>query len=273
MFFNNATCDIYIGTGAGKKLMEDIESAKRSVKIVSPFLSPYLVKKLIDLHYKGIAVQLITTDSIEDFYGDRKQNSHELIQQEVHIDGEARYRRNKWKGIVQVLNWSIMILFLLMLFLAYSLNDYRVVWLLLPILLFFMIARLYRSKVKQQRIYYYTYRKLFPFKVVKSENENGLSSTYIHSKIYIVDDEIAYLGSLNYTRGGTKSNHETRIRLNDAPSVGKVVEEFDYLMCETNLPEVCVQEWGRRLYFEAVNPPSRSASADEKMWYNSPTPG
>ncbi|HEX9827741.1 MAG TPA: phospholipase D family protein [Flavobacteriaceae bacterium] len=253
MFFNNAISDIYIGTGAGKKLIKDIEYAKRSVKIVSPFLSPYLVKKLIDLHYKGIDVKLITTDKIEDFYGDRKRNIHELIRQEVHIDGEARYRRHKWKGIVQVLNWSVIILFLIMLALAYRLNDYRVVWLMLPISLFFTMARFYRSKIKHKRIYYYTYKKLFPFKVVLSENANGLYSPYIHSKIYIVDDEIAYLGSLNFTRGGTKSNHETRICLSDAPAVRKVVEEFDYLMYEANISEVCVQEWGSRLYYEAVN--------------------
>lgn len=45
MFFNNAICDVYIGTGAGKKLIEEIENADRSVKIVSPFLSPFLVQK------------------------------------------------------------------------------------------------------------------------------------------------------------------------------------------------------------------------------------
>ncbi|SDD74800.1 hypothetical protein SAMN05421636_101583 [Pricia antarctica] len=67
MFFNNAKCDVYIGTGTGKKLMDEIENAKRSVKIVSPFLSPFLVKRLIALHSNGIGVQLITTDTIEDF--------------------------------------------------------------------------------------------------------------------------------------------------------------------------------------------------------------
>ncbi len=72
MFFNNAKCDVYIGTGAGKKLMDEIENAKRSVKIVSPFLSPFLVKRLIRLHSKGIEVQLITTDTIKDFYGYRE---------------------------------------------------------------------------------------------------------------------------------------------------------------------------------------------------------
>jgi len=50
MFLNNTNCDVYMGTGAGKKLMEDIENAKSSVKILSPFLSPFLVRKLIDLN-------------------------------------------------------------------------------------------------------------------------------------------------------------------------------------------------------------------------------
>src|SRR5680860_1051847 len=104
MFFNNAKCDVYIGTGAGKKLMDEIENAKRSVKIVSPFLSPFLVKKLIELRSNGIDVQLITTETIEDFYGDRKRNLHELIRQEIHIDGQARRTRNRWKVMAQILN-------------------------------------------------------------------------------------------------------------------------------------------------------------------------
>jgi hypothetical protein len=39
MYFNNTNCDLYIGTGAGKKLLEEIARAESSVKIVSPFVS------------------------------------------------------------------------------------------------------------------------------------------------------------------------------------------------------------------------------------------
>src|SRR5680860_1231113 len=102
MFFNNAKCDVYIGTGAGKKLMDEIQNAKRSVKIVSPFLSPFLVKRLVGLHSNGIDVKLITTDTIQDFYGDRERTVHKLIRREVHIDGYARRAKKKYKAIAKV---------------------------------------------------------------------------------------------------------------------------------------------------------------------------
>lgn len=78
-YFNGANCDIYIGKGAGKMLINDIQSAKKSIKIVSPYLSPFLVKELIDLQKKDIEVLLITTDGIEDFYGNYEKNIHKLI--------------------------------------------------------------------------------------------------------------------------------------------------------------------------------------------------
>ena len=253
MFFNNAKCDVYIGTGAGKKLMEEIENAKNSVKIVSPFLSPFLVKRLIGLHSNGIHVQLITTDTIEDYYGDRERNIHELIHQEVHIDGEARRTRNNWKTTAQLLNGCTIGLLFGFVIVNYWLKDLRLLWLLIPLLLFYLVARYYKKKYKHKRVYSYSYNQLFPFKVVLSKDENGFGNTYLHSKIYIIDDEIAYLGSLNFTGGGTMKNYETRVRLSDAPSVQKIVEEFDYLMNEAKMPDVDIQEWGSLLYREPVN--------------------
>ncbi len=89
--------------------------------------------------------------------------------------------------------------------------------------------------------------------MVLSKNQNGFGNTYLHSKIYIIDDEIAYLGSLNFTGGGTRNNYETRVRLSDAPSVQKMVGEFDYLMYGAKMPEIDIQEWGSLLYREPIN--------------------
>ncbi len=72
-FFNGANCDLYIGKGAGKNLLNDINSASESVKIVSPYLSPFLIKELIGLSKRNINIELITTDKLEDFYGDYKK--------------------------------------------------------------------------------------------------------------------------------------------------------------------------------------------------------
>ncbi len=242
MFHNNAKCDIYIGTGAGTKLMDEIENAKKSVKIVSPFLSPFLVKRLIRLRSNGIDVQLITMDTIEDFYGDRKRNLHGLIRQEIRIDGQARRIMKKYKTTGRILNGLTIGLFTCFVILNYWLKDIRLLWLLFPLLFLYRAAGHLRKKSERKRVCSYTYHKLFPFKVVLSKNEKGFRNTYLHSKIYIIDDEIAYLGSLNFTGGGTTNNHETRVRLNDEPSVKKIVEEFDYLMHGARMPEVDMWE-------------------------------
>ncbi|MGB6150740.1 MAG: phospholipase D-like domain-containing protein [Pricia sp.] len=253
MFFNNARCDVYIGTGAGKKLMEEIGNAQRSVKIVSPFLSPFLVQRLIDLHHKNIEVQLITTDTIEDFYGDRKRNIHELIHQEVHMDADARRSKIRWKLSAKIINGIAVALSIGFVILNYWLKDIRLLWLLIPIALLFLVARYFRTKYKLVRVYSCSYSQLFPLKVVLSKDENGFGNTYLHSKIYIIDDKIVYLGSLNFTGGGTRNNYETRIRLHDSPCIQKIVEEFDYLMHEARMPEVDIQHWGRLLNREPFN--------------------
>ncbi|MBW8244253.1 hypothetical protein K1F50_15700 [Muricauda oceani] len=51
MWFNQAKCDIYMGTGAGSKLLQEMANAQHSVKRSSPYLSPKLVQELIWLHH------------------------------------------------------------------------------------------------------------------------------------------------------------------------------------------------------------------------------
>ncbi|UFH31400.1 phospholipase D-like domain-containing protein [Chryseobacterium sp. C-71] len=74
--------------------MEDIRNAKRNVKIVSPYLSPYLIKELILLHSRGLRIKLITNDKIEDFDGSEK-NIHQLILQDKHVNKEEKQKRDK----------------------------------------------------------------------------------------------------------------------------------------------------------------------------------
>ena len=63
---NVTNCEIYIGQDAGKKVFNDIKNAKKTLKIVSPYLSSSYVNELVSLHNKNVDVQLITTDKIKD---------------------------------------------------------------------------------------------------------------------------------------------------------------------------------------------------------------
>jgi len=252
-FYNNAVCDIYMGKGAGVKLMQDIRNAKKNVKIVSPYLSPFLIKELIFLHSRGINIKLITSDEIEDFYGYEK-NIHKLITQNKHIDEEAKQTRDNLVSLSGTLLFAMIGLAVVLFPLMYLLKDFRFAYGFIVVAIMFFARDLVVKKIKKTKVYHYTYKQLFPFKVFVSPNSgNSFNKTFIHSKIYVIDDEIAYLGSLNFTGSGVKENHETRIRTTDINAVKKIIEEMKDLFFNSNLAERDIQFWGSQLYDEPEN--------------------
>ncbi len=109
----------------------------------------------------------------------------------------------------------------------------------------------FQQEASKLVIYDYHYSQLFPFTVIHSQYQ-AAGGALIHSKIYIIDDEIAYLGSLNYTFSGANNNHETRIRIEDLAAIEKLKEEIDYICTKSHFPVKDIQEWGRSLYMERV---------------------
>jgi len=253
MFYNNANCDIYIGTGAGKKLLNDLCKAQKSIKIVSPYLSPSLIKKLIELHRSGLEIQLITSDNIEDFHGNYEKNIHKLILQNRKIDKTAIESIKKWKQITKILSLINLGFILLFISLIYFLKDLRVILIIIPIIALSVAILIYKGEIKTKRIYSYWYTKLFPFKVFTSTEANLSHSTFAHAKIYLIDDHIAYLGSLNFTKSGTEWNYETRVRTTDPKAIKSIKNEIYDLMENSEIPERDIQMWGRKLYREPIN--------------------
>lgn len=253
MYYNRTICDLYVGTGAGRKLMDDLLNAKRSIKVMSPYMSPSLVRKLIDLHYRGVEVQLITMDNIEDFYVDRQRNIHQLISQKIYIDEKAKALRSKLilrKRWLYLLLWTLIMAVMAM---AVMMGEHLILWSGMPLILLWLLIRNYTKRIRNAKIYLYSYRQLFPFRVFKTPLNNSYSHPFIHGKLYLIDDEIAYLGSLNFTANGTRNNYETRIRITDKKAVRELLLEFEHLFRNQDYPERDLAEWGRELYGEVGN--------------------
>lgn len=250
--FFGAKCDIYIGTGAGKTLLHDMEEAQREIKIVSPYLSPSLVNELIYLHSQGKKINLITINDIEDTK--EKENIKRLIKQTRLTDENAEELKRKWIQITRLI--SLIIIFITVSTVAaYSINhDLRYFYLIIPLTLFALISRFYNIKIKELKIYSYIYEPLFPFKVlIQPEEGNRSHRLNLHSKIYVIDNQVAYLGSLNFTHYGTKSNHETSIRITDKNAILYINSEFDSLLNNDYYENRDLQEWGKTLYSEPIN--------------------
>ena len=253
MYYNGANCDIYIGKGAGKKLLNDIQNAKKSIKIVSPYLSAFLISELIKLHKKNLDVELITTDDIEESSNSYDKNIHKLINQNRETDNVAVEKREKWKNISKRLTYIGLGLLIILTGIAYYLKDIKIASGIIPVIIIFLIVKLYKNKIQDTRIYSYWYSQLFPFKVYMSPYKSDYSDTFIHSKIYLIDDKIAYLGSLNFTSSGTKHNYETRIRTEDSNAIKEIKDEIYQLLNHSHLPERDIQFWGNKLYKEPIN--------------------
>lgn len=253
-FKSSVESDIYIGKGAGKKLLHDIENAQKSVKIVSPFLSPDYIKILIGLKERGLDIKLITSDEIED-YKDRNKIIYQLIKQIVVTDRKSEIQRDK---LIKLKNWYIAS-FVLSIFLSISLGYfassifyYGLILSALLCLTLYFTDRMIRYK----RIYNYHYEQLFPFKVFISPQRTNYSiqkSFYIHSKIYIIDDTIAYFGSVNFSKSGFFYNFESRIRITDKETISELKNLFEELFENKDNISIPTEFWGKQLYREPIN--------------------
>jgi phosphatidylserine/phosphatidylglycerophosphate/cardiolipin synthase-like enzyme len=55
---------------------------------------------------------------------------------------------------------------------------------------------------------------------------------FLHEKLYLIDDRIAYLGSLNFTEYGMVSHHETCLKIENEETVKSLCEYYDKLFNE-----------------------------------------
>ena len=238
--------DLYIGRNAGKELLEDIHNAKKSVKIISPYLSATYVEQLIEVKEKGVDVSLITADKVEtDNYSEFTLT--DIIKQKVHVDENALQER---KTLLHYLFGGIGFSFLLLFFGLFVSSKIFFLFFLF-ILITAVIGYLYLNK----RTYSYSYYPVFDLKVFFSQycDEEQKNDFLVHAKVYIVDDKVAYLGSVNFTYSGIVNSFESIVRIDNKNKVEYLVQEYKKLFHSRRLKSKDVQEWGKELYPEPIN--------------------
>ncbi len=85
----------------------------------------------------------------------------------------------------------------------------------------FYVFKKKKEQSEKIEIYKYDYSEKLNFKYLR---DNYGEKMFIHSKIYIIDRKIAYLGSLNFTNKGFTSNFETRIRITQQEKIKELVD-------------------------------------------------
>ena len=167
----NDLFDFYIGVNAGKRMLGRLIDAKKSIKIVSPFLAEDKIEELRNRRLEGLDDIFIITTVPEE------------ISNEEHL---AALRK---------------------LIHPVRADEYRVIL-----------------------------------------NTAFFKENSLHEKLYIIDDEIVYSGSFNFTNAGVNNNMETAITIKDPGTVSEIVSYFDRLFKTDSIEKWDPAELAKKIY-------------------------
>ena len=226
MNINNVNTDIYIGLNAGEEIYNTILNAKKSIAIVSPYLSANYVDLLVQLQEKGIDVTLLSNSDCVKGEGNQINILKKCIEQKQTLNEEADATRKK--GIL-VVRGLILLLVLFNIFSVYD-GSYTSLYSLFLLLILLPLGSYYKS----MKIFNYTYNYLLKPIFFASYHEQGKRHKmqfFIHSKIFIIDDEVCFLGSANFTLNAFRRNYESVIKITDKDKIDEIKNEI------SNLPD------------------------------------
>ncbi|MEN2399457.1 phospholipase D-like domain-containing protein [Flavobacterium sp. MC2016-06] len=242
--------EVYFGQYCGKQLNQDIQNSKSEVLIISPYIDETKLEDLIKLKEKKVNVRII-------FNSLRKDQERKILRKLIHQNKENNYvqKEIKEKQHDLYLMLSIVCICIGVVLFLFSIQnmkiDFRGVFYML-----ISFASSYgfwyfnnkRELTKKIQIYKYTYSEKLDFKYLRDNKENKME---VHSKIYVIDRKVAYLGSLNFTNDGFNSNFETIIKITQKDKIMELVK-FANSIFEDNVNFKSNELWllGKKAYSE-----------------------
>ena len=96
---------------------------------------------------------------------------------------------------------------------------------------------------------------MFDFGVLVSPYEQQIDTEqfFVHSKIYIIDEKIAFLGSVNFTKKAFRHNYECCVKVNDYNAVSKISQEIENLIGSEGTFYRDINEVGSSIFPEPDN--------------------
>ncbi len=245
---------LHIGTGAGKQLWQDIIKAKREVKIVSPYLHASLIKELISLNKKGILITLITTLS-GNTLGDTQDYDYrdELIRQVRHTNRNGQKRKQTLKGLRSFMYIALFAFLAMGTYTYFFHHLYAQITLLILFLLTIIFISAISAEIQNIEEFYFTYDTLFPIKIYISPHNRELlhkSTLFVHANIFLIDQETAYIGSVNFTEESLSQNYESLVRIEDVTALKEINREIEQLFHASpeGLESLDLAIWGKEIY-------------------------
>lgn len=251
---------IYIGQNAGEIIDSHIKNATQSIRIISPYIVTQKYKTLIEKSRQNVQVSLLTSDDYRHF-GDPEKSAllKHVVHQKRHIrPGRQVFR--KWLRTASLLMVVLLTLTSAVMFARHGAGflstDRRFVF----VPAFGLLSALALWNIQKRiRVYSYSYTTHFPIRFVvdpvrmtAKERSDYPFNAFFHVKLFIIDGEIAFLGSVNLTGKGMKHNCESCISIENRDEVSGLAEYFDDLFDQTYMQKD-LSLYGKMIYKENPN--------------------
>lgn len=244
LMINNSS--LYMGTNAGAPVYHDIETASSNVLVLSPHVSEDHIDLLLKKHAQGVNVMLITSTDFEGNHTSKDIYKKLITQTSIINEKKKRY-----------CVFGLIIAYLLILSGAVTagvgvyLGKHELFWSLLALPIGLLAVKI----IDRTRVYTYTYQSNMPFYVMASPNVDPRTSNqiFVNSKVFIVDEQIAYIGSPNFTSSSFQRQYESLFRIMDINIVNFIYKEINGLISDQGRLFRDINYIGKQIYPEPIN--------------------
>lgn len=258
--------DFSFGKGVGSKIYDALNNAKHSVFVLTPYISQGYVDFLLRKKQDGIDVSLVTTTDAQRGMMDEIYRKI-LLQHRITDDKKMAYKK-KAKRWCFFLGLSALIAGLVGL-IWYDFhhhfhsiyNELKRFWyeesvFIVVTMSILFISCVFYNKFHRIKVFSYFYSTRFPFVVVPSlysKNVKSMSSmldSFVHAKIYVIDNRDIFIGSVNLTNSGLRHNIETFIKISAHVAVKEIISEINGYL-DAHCRSIDIKQLGAYLYNEA----------------------
>ena len=254
------------GKGAGSKIYDAINSANHSVFVLTPYISQGYIDFLLRKKQEGINVSLVTTTEAQK--GKMDEIYKKILLQHCVTDEKRLAFKKKAKRWCLLMGLSALIVGSGGLFWYYFYKNFhsvfkelKWVWFHDRDLIFITVGALFILCVFYEifhriKVFSYFYSTRFPFVVVPSiyssnmQPRTSLFDSFVHAKVYVVDNRDIFIGSANLTNSGLRHNIESFIKISAHEAVKEIIAEIDSYL-NAHCSPININCLGACLYHEA----------------------
>lgn len=244
--------ELFVGKTAGKRILRDLFSTENEITLITSYIDEIRVSDLFVLAQKGMKVNL----AFDNLHARGRDNIlKKLISQEVETDMEAildKASSKRWLNLLVILFALIGVSGLA--YCAYDFNQspedgVNLMHIGIGVIGFLiaMVFEIMRQLVIRRKVNTYTYTERINFKFFK----NNLKEDRLKARMIIIDNRIAYLTSMDFTREDYEEGYHHWTRFTNLNKIEELKMYADTVFKSDNKLNTHQTSWlAQKLYKE-----------------------